>query len=166
MGAMEILDLAQNDGFRLARAGSVLLAYQSTPALQGRDIELVSEVGLELLKARPKFAVLFILAPGIVPTISGELRAATAKQRRLFGTNIVSSAIVDRGEGLGRAVIQLFLAGYALLVPTPIRLFSDFDEALGWMRRVPGQVAGVDALDHAAIVRHFGELGDASTISV
>lgn len=154
---MQVVDLADNDGFRLARHGSVLLAYQARAALRSDDIDLVSRVGLAMLKEQPKFAVVFILAPGVVPVISAELRAATTKQRRLFGTNIVSSAIVARGAGLGRTIIQLFLAGYSLLIPTPLRLFERFEDALGWMRRLPGQVPGADSLDPDAITKHFGE---------
>ena len=97
-----------------------------------------------------RFASITVVVPGGRPGITPEARSAIQGLAREFEGLDVGAALVMTETGMKAALIRSILAGISLMARTPTRVFSDVDEAAGWISGALTK-ANVEAPSAAAI---------------
>ncbi len=153
---MPFVDLINRPDFRLARNGSLLVAFFNG-ATTVADLDALGKHQQALAKELGHLSMISLVPSGGAAKVSDEVKAKSVEIVRAVGPQMVASATVLLGKGLGATVIRAFMTGFNLLSksPAPQKTFADAAEALAWLKAAPKQTKDVQALELRDLEHHF-----------
>jgi hypothetical protein len=149
-------DLVNRPANRIARLGSLLLndlrGPVSVPELEADFVHQQNAA-----KDHGTFSSLVVLHTATMGSPKTDVKDKAAEQARQMGDKVIATAIVLHGEGIAATVMRTVLIGYFLMTKAgnKQKAFSTIDEAVEWLKNVPGQHADVKKIDVAEVKKYF-----------
>jgi len=151
---MPIEELPGLPEVRFGKCGSLLVAAWSKSATPA-GMELMERYEAELVAAHQKVSVLTLLV-GAGRENDPKVRERAIAMQKRFDSALRGTAIAVTAKGFSAVIIRTFLAAFSLVSrgAAPLKTFSTVEEAVGWLKALPGQdpaIAGDPALAEAAL---------------
>jgi hypothetical protein len=139
---MKITSVFESEHLRIGTANSLFIVVYAGPTTADTMAIVDREEG-RFIAERGKISLLSVVVQsgGTVDRISEEVRAAALEMVARYQHHVTADAVVVPARGIVAAIIRTFLVGFSLISrrPYPSRVFSQLDEAIAWLKQVPGQ---------------------------
>ncbi len=154
---MAIQDLVTRPNTRISRQGSVLITDMTGPSSVAElDADFIHQQNIA--KQFGHFSSIAILHTDTMGGPNQDVKARAAEQAKLVADKLVGTAIVVVGGGMAATLMRTVLVGYFLLTKAgnKQKAFSTIEEAVTWLKGLPGQDDDVKKqLDAKEISKHF-----------
>lgn len=139
---MKIASIFESEHLRIGTAGSLFIVVYAGPTTAGTIAVVDREEG-RFIEQQGKISLLSVVVQsgGTIDRISEEVRAAALQMVSKYQHHVTADAVVVPTRGILAAIIRTFLVGFSLVSrrPYPSKVFSQLDEAIAWLKQVPGQ---------------------------
>lgn len=136
-----VVSLYEDPMLKVGSSGSLFVSvYRATTSLASLD--QLEKYETQHSQANPKFSTLSVITQvKDLVKVDDAVRARGVELSNRFEASVRGSAIVVSVHGLTAVIIRSFLSAFFLLSKSsmPIKTFSNLEDALAWLRALPGQ---------------------------
>lgn len=138
---MTITTVFTDERLRIGTVGSLLIvAYKGENS--AADLQHVDrEEGL-LVARYGKISMLSVVLPTkSMARVKDDLKKAALELVQKYRAHLVADVIVIPPQGISGTIVRTFLVAFSLLArnPYPSKVFTRAEDALTWLKQVPGQ---------------------------
>ena len=139
---MKITSVFESEHLRIGTAGSLFIVVYAG-ATSAEEIAIVDREEGRFIEQRGKISLLSVVVQsgGTIDRISEEVRAAALEMVKKYQHHVTADAVVVPARGILAAIIRTFMVGFSLVSrrPYPNKVFGQLNEAIAWLKQVPGQ---------------------------
>ncbi|MFT3709779.1 MAG: hypothetical protein QM817_19290 [Archangium sp.] len=151
-----IKELGNRPASRIARCGSILLNdIRGATTVADMDADFVHQQNI--VKDHGHFSSLVVLHTATMGSPQNDVKERAAEQARQMGDKNIATAIVLHGTGIAATVMRTVLVGYFLMTKAgnKQKAFGTIEEAVEWLKSLPGQDAEAKKFDAAEAKKWF-----------
>ena len=143
-------------GHRVAQTDSLLLLswFGQVTVKDIGDLEPIYEL---MKKKYGRFSIFSFVNVNNAGKVDPGLRARSAELIAKYDSAMIGQTTALIGSGLTAVLVRTFMVGLNLFTKqkSPSRVFSDPNDALTWLKSLPGQDAMVKAISFEGELAHF-----------